>query len=404
MFRTPPSARLPLRILAALFSSLLFAYLISKAGASNLWHNVVKLGWAFLWVLALAGVSHIARAWAWRLTLDGHKHKTSFLRLFGLRLGAEAAGQLGIVGQTFGDSVRVSRLSPEIPRANALASVALDRGLYIATGTIVLIAGFMGSLPLLSHSHALRLYATLFVLWLFSFLVLMILAVRKRWSVISNSARLLARIPFLKKSIESSYLLIESVENALLDFHHNSSRAFWGSLLLMLASHCLAVIEVCLILWVLNVKFGFLSALVVEAMTKLVNVVGNINPGNFGTFEGGNMLIGGMFGLSGSIGLALGLSRRMRAIFWAAIGSVCLLWLTRTKERSDSRSLEVAGTVTKDLAGRTNPSSSLPSRAGVSFAISLVTAGANGKSNQICACASRFSAHRAASNSGSAKG
>src|SRR5258708_9056292 len=278
MLRFLPKARRPLRILVALMSSVLFAYLIWQAGPSKLLENVVKLGWGFMWVLALAGVSHVARGWAWRLTLDDHKHKTSFLRLLGLRLGAEAAGQLGFIGQTFGDSIRVSQLSPEIPIANGLASVTLDRGLYISTGMIVLIAGLVAAVPLLSHSHALRFFATLFVLALIFFLLVTLLAVRKRWPVISRSARLLARAPFLKRWMESRYILIQSVENALLDFHHNSPRAFCGSFFLILPSHSMAVIEVCLVLWLMGIKFGVLSALVVEAVHKLVNVVGSITP------------------------------------------------------------------------------------------------------------------------------
>jgi phosphatidylglycerophosphate synthase len=336
MLRFLPKARHPLRILVALMCFVLFAYLIWQAGPSKLWENVVKLGLGFMWVLALAGVSHVARAWAWRLTLDDHKHKTSFLRLLGLRLGAEAAGQLGFIGQTFGDSIRVSRLSPEIPIANGLASVTLDRGLYISTGMIVLIAGLVAAVPLLSHSHALRFYATLFVLALIFFLLVTLLAVRKRWPVISRSARLLARAPFLKRWIESRYILIQSVENALLDFHHNSPRAFWGSFFLILASHCMAVMEVCLVLWLMGIKFGVLSALVVEAMTKLVNVVGSINPGNFGTYEGGNMLICKTLGLTGATGLVLGLTRRLRGFLWAAVGGICLFILTRSRTPRDT--------------------------------------------------------------------
>jgi phosphatidylglycerophosphate synthase len=331
MLRIPAKALLPVRILAVLMSLALFAYLICQAGPSKLWENAAKLGWGFTWVLALAGVSHLARAWAWRLTLDDHKHKISFLRLFGLRLGAEAAGQFGIVGQSVGDLIRVSRLSPEIPPAHGYASVTLDRGLYIAAGMIVLIAGLVGALPLLSHSHALRLYATIFVLALIFFLLMTVLALRKRWPVLSRIARLFARVPLLKQSIENRYVLIQSVENALLDFHHNCSGAFWCSFLLILASHCLAVMEVCLVLWLIGVKFGLLSALVVEAMTKLVNVIGNINPGNFGTFEGGTMLIGKMFGLSGAVGLTLGLARRLRALFWTAVGGIWLFILTRSR-------------------------------------------------------------------------
>lgn len=370
MLRFLPKASHPLRILVALMSSVLFAYLIWQAGPSKLWESMLKLGWGFMWVLALAGVSHVARAWAWRLTLDDHKHKTSFLRLLGLRLGAEAAGQLGFIGQSFGDSIRVSQLSPEIPIANGLASVTLDRGLYLATGMIVLIAGLVGALPLLSNSYALRFYATLFVLALIFFLVVTLLAVRKRWPVISRSARLFARVPFLKRWMESRYILIQSVENALLDFHHNSPRAFWGSFFLILASHCMAVMEVCLILWLMGVKFGALSALVVEAMTKLVNVVGSINPGNFGTYEGGNMLIGKIFGLTAATGLVLGFTRRLRGFFWSAVGGVCLVILTRSRTPHDAQDRGGTPGIAEEKGG-TDADATVEVAARSSFAVAI---------------------------------
>lgn len=374
MSRIPAKARLRLRILAASMSSVLFGYLIWQAGPGKLWENVVKLGWGFMCVLALAGVSHLARAWAWRLTLDDHKHKTSFLRLLGLRLGAEAAGQLGFIGQTFGDSIRVSQLGPEIPIANGLASVTLDRGLYLAAGMIVLIAGLVGALPVLSHSYALRFCATLFVLALIFFLFVTLLAVRRRWPVISKSARLFARVPFLKRWMESRYMLIQSVEKALLDFHHNSPGAFWGSFFLILASHCMAVMEVCLVLWLMRVKLGVLSALVVEAMTKMVNAVGSINPGNFGTFEGGNMLIGKMFGLTGAIGLTLGLARRLRAFFWTAVGGICLFILTRSRTSHDAQDRGGTGGIAEETRGAdTDATAGVAARSGFTIAIFLPT-------------------------------
>ena len=341
MLRIPLAARLPLRILAGFLGAVLFGYLIWRSGPDRLWENAVKLGWGFIWVLAAGGISHVFKTWAWRLTLDDHKDKVSFPRLLGLRLGAEAAGQLGIVGQTFGDSVRLARLSPDIPKANGLASVTLDRGLYTVTGILVLIAGVVGALPMFWQSHTVCLFASLFVVILSTFLLLILLAVRNRWQVISKSARFFAKVPFLKKWIETEYVLIQSVENALLDFHHNSTGAFWGSFLLTLASHLMAVMEVCLVLGLMGVKFGLLSALAIEAMTKLVNLVGSINPGNFGTFEGGTILIGKMFGLSAPIGLTLGLARRMRALFWTAVGGICLFILTKSSSRGNAEGREI---------------------------------------------------------------
>jgi phosphatidylglycerophosphate synthase/choline kinase len=351
MLRIPPVARLPLRILSAFMGSALFGYLIWKAGPHKLWDNAAKLGWGFVWVLAAAGISHVFKAWAWRLTLDHHKHKISFPRLMGLRLGAEAAGQLGVVGQTFGDSVRVARLGPDIPKASGLASVTLDRALYLVTGIIILIAGLVGALPALSHSHTLRLYAGLSAVSLGTFLLFTLLAVRKRWQVISKSARILGRVPFLHKWIETEYVLIQSVENALLDFHHNSAGPFWGSFFLTLASHCLSVMEVCLVFHLMGVNFGLFSALGIEAMTKLVNLAGSVNPGNFGTFEGGNMLIAKMFGLAAPLGLTLALARRMRALFWTAVGGVCLFILTKSSSRGNAEGRSTASNAPEENIG-----------------------------------------------------
>jgi phosphatidylglycerophosphate synthase/CTP:molybdopterin cytidylyltransferase MocA len=379
MLRIPSKAQLPLRLIAIAMSASFFVYLIWRAGPSKLWQSLSELGLGIILVIALAGVSHLARTWGWRLTLGGDQHKISFSRLVGLRLGAEAAGQLGILGQTFGDSVRVSRLSAEIPVASGLASVTLDRGLYVVTATVTTIAGILAALPLVGLSRALRLYASLFAFALIAFLMLTLFAVRKRWPVLSWSARSIARIPSLKSWIGKRYLMVQSVENALFDFHHKTPRVFWASFSLNLAAQCLAVSEVCLILWLIGVKMGFFSALVIEALTKLVNVLGNFNPGNIGTYEGGTMLIGKMFGLSSATGLALGLSRRLRSFFWAAVGVICFVMLTRSRKRPGSK---ILGSTTQAAAtsprARANSSSNRSPENQIVFAIFLAEGEATG--------------------------
>jgi hypothetical protein len=122
MLKIPTKAQLPFRLFAIVMSAGFFFFLIWRTGPSKLWKSLSELGWGIILVIALAGVSHLARTWGWRLTLGDDQHKISFSRLVGLRLGAEAAGQLGILGQTLGDSVRVSRISAEIPVASGLAS------------------------------------------------------------------------------------------------------------------------------------------------------------------------------------------------------------------------------------------------------------------------------------------
>src|SRR6266404_3891767 len=103
MFKIPPKARRALRVLAVAMSTGLFGYLIWRTGPSELWENVMTLGWGVTWVIALAGVSHLAKTWGWRLTLGEDKHKVSFPRLFRPRLGSLAAVQPRIIRQTCGD-------------------------------------------------------------------------------------------------------------------------------------------------------------------------------------------------------------------------------------------------------------------------------------------------------------
>src|SRR5271165_4848394 len=308
MFSIPPKARLPLPIAGISVSGGLFAYLVWRAGPNLLWQNLEKLGWGFTAVLALAGISHLAKTWAWQLTLGKDKEKVSFPRLVGLRLGAEAAGQLGILGQTFGDSIRVVQLSREISMGNSLASVALDRGFFVITAIIVIIAGILMGMPMLSGSHALPLYAGIFVFGAVALLLLALLTVRRRWPLYSGSARLLGRVPSLKGWVDREFDVIESMENAMFDFYHNAPKAFWASFSLNLTCQLLAVLEVCVILSLLGANIGFIGALTAEALTKLVNTIGSFNPGNIGTYEGGNMLIGKMFSLGSTTGLALALA------------------------------------------------------------------------------------------------
>ena len=57
------------------------------------------------------------------------------------------------------------------------------------------------------------------------------------------------------------------------------------------------MLEVYLILRLMGHSSGLSAALAIEGLTKLVNVIGMINPGNTGTYEGGNMLFARLLGL-----------------------------------------------------------------------------------------------------------
>jgi uncharacterized protein (TIRG00374 family) len=322
-------------LLAGAFGILLFAYLVHRAGPAKLAASISTLGWGLGLVLVWGAVAHIAKAWAWQLTLLDDKRQVSFARLLGLRLGSEACGQLGGVGQLFGEGMRVSLLGPSMSLSTGIASVTIDRVFFVLSAATVTVFGLLAVLVVLPLGHRLTIYASVTAAVLLGVILLSAIAIRQRWPVFSGAAKVLARIPYCRKWIEHKFELIHSVEATLLDFYHRTPRAFWASFTLNLACHVAAVFEVFLILWLMGAKLSLFGALAVEALTKLVNIAGTFNPGNVGTYEGGNMLITKLFGLTASTGLTLACIRRLRALFWAGLGGVSLVILTKRTKRSN---------------------------------------------------------------------
>jgi phosphatidylglycerophosphate synthase len=330
-------ARLPLRILGVILGILLFIHLIHRAGPAKLLASMVALGWGLALVIAWGGVAHILKTWAWRLTLlDGKRH-VSFARMLGLRLSSEAVGQFGGLAQLFGEGLRVSLLGPAIPLKHSIASVTIDRALFVVSAAVVSLLGLSAVLMLLPLPHKLILYAIVFACFLLGFVLISAIAIRNRWPLFSRTGEVLGRIRYLRPLIERKRALIQSVEDSLLDFYHRTPEAFWASLLLNLACHAAAIFEVYLVVRLMGAKLTLFGALAIEALTKLVNIAGTFNPGNIGTYEGGNMLITKMFGLTAAAGLTLAFARRLRALFWSGVGILCLIGLSnRTKREKRS--------------------------------------------------------------------
>lgn len=354
MSKTKARRGLALRTVTAALGIALLAYLIHRVGMETLIQSVSMLGWGLLLIIAIGGVSHVVKTWAWKWTLAGCGAKVSFAHMFQLRLASEAAGQVGALGQLFGEGLRVSTLSQEIPIDNRVSSVTLDRALFVVTGAIVSLVGLVAALFVVTLTPATRVYAVLFAVTLIILIGAAAVAMVKRWPLLSAPARTLRRVHYIGGRIERILPLIHSVENRLFDFHRRTPFAFWASLVLNLVGHGLAVLEVYVVLLLLGVKIGLLGALVFEAVTKLVNIAGSFNPGNLGTYEGGNILIARMFALPASTGLAIAVARRARAIFWTAVGIICFILLSRTRARSGSGSIHesVDGERPHEDAGR----------------------------------------------------
>ena len=317
-----------LRFAAVLLGVTLLAYLVRRTGVHTVVQQTKAVGWGMALIIALGGVSHLIKTWSWRLTFLCDLRQLSFGRAFALRLFAEGTGKLGLAGQVVGDTTRVYLLGSSVPIANSVSSVTLDRGLYLLTAVIVSVAGLISALLLVSLSETWRLYLVLLTSVLLLLLVATVVAMQRRWPVLSRCAGMIARLPWCRVWVISKQSVIRSAENNLRQFWHESPGLFWGSLSLNLACHCLAILEVYLVLHFMRVPVSLVQALILEGLTKLINVVGIFNPGNVGTYEGGNMILAKLIGASSATGLTLSLCRRARSLFWSSIAGLCLITIS----------------------------------------------------------------------------
>ena len=335
-----PSA---LRVLAGALGLGFLAYLVFRVGPGLLLKQTLKVGWGMALIFFLGGVAHVIKTWAWRLTFRREfRDSIPLWRAFRLRLISEAIGQFGLAGQVVGEGMRVSLLGPSVPVAVGISSATIDRGLYAISAAIVGIAGLVGAAVWFPLSHTWRGLTFGFAGGMFAFVVMLIVAVRRQWPMLSVISRGLRAVPGLRNRLRSAEHTMQSAEQELFGFYGESPQAFWASFSLNVISQVLAVLEVYLILMFMGSRIGFLSAFVFEGFTKLVNTVGGLIPGNIGTYEGGSMLIAKLFHVSTAAGLSLGICRRARALFWAGIGSLCMIAVSQNNHSESSPDLASA--------------------------------------------------------------
>jgi hypothetical protein len=196
---------------------------------------------------------------------------------------------------------------------------------------VVTVLGISAILMIGPVSVRWRVYAALLIAVLVSVVILAAVALKNRWQLVGNATRAIGRLPRLHVWVSDKQPIVDSAEDNLLSFRAEAPAAFWATLVFNLLWHLLAVVEVYVILRFMGAGFSIGGAFIVESLTKVINLVGALNPGNIGTYEGGSMLIAKMFGVTSTTGLTLALCRRARTVFWAGVGAMCMIMMKQAE-------------------------------------------------------------------------
>jgi glycosyltransferase 2 family protein len=328
-----------LRYLVAACGVALFGHLIYRVGFANVLNSIQQIGWGLAAIVAVGGCIFMARSVAWRLTLGQEYRRIPLWTLLRTYIAAESMGVLFFGGPAVADATRVFMLGPTVPTVRVIASVTLDRGLYLVGSAIFLTAAIF-LLPFALHRGAeIPTYAYAIGI-LYSLIMASVwIAMRRRVGLITGLFSLLMKVRPLRRWIERRRAAGVQVEDAMFQFLNTDRPGFWTASALNLAAHALAAFEVFLVLWFLGSSRSPLIALCIEGMTKLANISGTVIPGNVGAYEAGNMVILKLLGYQVAIGLVLALSRDLRRIFWVAVG-LFLFFLSGFHRLPEPRALQ----------------------------------------------------------------
>lgn len=313
------------RILALLLGIVIFYYSIEYYGGfAAIVNQLADLpASVYLWVVLISLTWTVGYTQAWRLLMAEKRDVISFLSLFKVKVCGEAVNLMTPAGFIVGDPIRVLLLKKYVGPQARLRSVVVDRALHSLAAQFFCFVGLLFlflenvNFPLWLHLSLLFIY--LFVFWFIASLVLAMLSGKGlgsfeklfRWLKISK------RLPrFHEKILELKQEL---------SFYKNKPKwPFFSSFLYHFWGRVLGAIEIAVILYFLTDQLLMSFSIILTALTSFVAVVGGFVPGAMGFLETLYAAFTDLYGYDPAMGLTVQIIRRLRILFWIAVGILIL--------------------------------------------------------------------------------
>ena len=333
-------------------------YLITRAGLSSIFEKFQLLGWGFATLVMLAGMREGIRSIAWRVCLNQEDRRASLLRLFGLRLIGNAIADVTPAGFLLGESVKVWACSEHMSGKASAASIAVEDLIYGLASTLFISGG--AALVLLDAVVPARfqlLTAGATALSLLSVAGLALIIVKQKpW--LTAAFRRLTKLCSRWDCANKLEKQISDFETNIRQFFRTRKKAFLCVFVLESLVHVIGMGEVFLILIATVGHASILTAYLVEAANRLVQLAFFI-PLGLGAQEGaaGAALKG--LGYSLSEGVSLAVIRKGQTVFWDALGLLLAArWFISSSKRNRSQQVYERAverlTVNADEFGLTN--------------------------------------------------
>jgi hypothetical protein len=270
-----------LSVVAALAGAALFAYAVERAGTSEIIEAIRRVGWGLVLILALAGIRFLIRAQCWRWCLPPGT-LFPFPRALAAFLAGDAVGNVTPLGLFASEPTKVLLTRHHLATREAVASLAIENIVYAASVMAIVGLGLV--------------------------IVAMAVPMPRAWFLLIVAAL-------------AAMAVVAAVALYAMKGRWDLGR-LWRVFALDLVFHALAVLEVYVTLqWLLvDRRATLIEAIAFEALNRVITAAFKFVPFRVGIDEASAGALAPLLSVNPAAGVALAVVRKVRNLFWAAIG------------------------------------------------------------------------------------
>ena len=324
-------------IAAAVFGAALFAYAVRRAGVAEIVEAVRRVGWGLVLILVLAGLRFLLRAQCWRWCLPpsvgsgfppppqasarlaearsaregGSRTAFPLRRALAAFLAGDAVGNVTPLGLLASEPTKVLLTRHHLATRESVASLAVENLVYAGSVVAMVGVGLVVLAANVAMPRAWRVATGAALAAMVGGSAVALRAMRGTWDV-SRGPR-----PRWRERLAT-------IRDEARRFSGGHPGRLWRVFALDLVFHALAVLEVFVTLqWLVGDRSPTLvQAIVFEALNRVVTAAFKFVPFRVGIDEASAGALAPILSVNPAAGVALAVVRKVRNLFWAAIGLV----------------------------------------------------------------------------------
>ena len=309
-----------LRWLGLVASGALFVYVVARANPEVILDKIRLLKWGFVMLILLSGIRSALRTIAWSYCVQTTGQHPRVFDLIAPRLVGEALNDAMPLGPVLGETAKVIGISQFIPLQAGASSVVIEDLMYGLAALTFMLSGIALGLFSLTTPRAFQWMAASLLMGLLAVALTAHWTTRRRISVLGGLLDFLRRAGVKWGFLERHQAQVRAVEKDIGEFWEAQRGLFAFVFVVEFATNFTGIAEAYLILKVTAAHASLTAAYVVEAANRAIQLVFSFVPFQLGIQEGAAAATLEAFGYAASEGVSLAILRKIRTVFWTALG------------------------------------------------------------------------------------